>query len=67
MNTPQQHKSSTRKDVRLLSDQELRETILRMFHNWCWISGDSDEKCYYDELLVEAEQRKLTHRLEREV
>lgn len=58
MNT--QPKDSGRTDARLLSDQELQETINRMFTNWCWISGDPDEKRYYDQLLAEAEHRKST-------
>jgi len=57
MNKPQQFGDNARKDPSLLSDQELQETINRMFTHWCWISGDPDEKHYYDQLLAEMDQR----------
>lgn len=44
--------------VSALSNDELRDTIARMFNNWCWISGDPEEKRYYELLLAEAERRK---------
>ena len=28
-----------------------------MFSNWCWVSGDPEEKAYYGLLLEEAERR----------
>ncbi|MGF1614832.1 MAG: hypothetical protein ACFCVA_13230 [Gammaproteobacteria bacterium] len=64
MDTLPQKPHRTSRDVGLLSDQELYETIARMFNNWCWISGDPDEKLYYDRLLAEADKRKATQNQE---
>ena len=44
--------------LQALSDEQLREEIQRMFSNWCWISGDPDEKAYYGLLLEESDRRK---------
>lgn len=48
--------------VRGLSDGDLKDEIARMFSNWCWISGDPEEKTYYGLLLEEAERRKTEKR-----
>lgn len=58
MSKPHQQQDSARKDVARLSDQELHATIARMFNNWCWISGDSEEQRYYAQLVEEVERRK---------
>lgn len=65
MDTSPQSPDRRSRDISLLSDQELYETIGRMFNNWCWISGDPDEKLYYDRLLAEVDKRKATQNQQR--